>query len=351
MTTTTPLDERIIGSVTGALELYSIHLGRRLGLYETLEQPRTSDELATTTDINNRYSREWLEQQAVAGFITVDDPELAWDDRRYSLTKDQQAVFAIPDDVSHVSPLADMIVGIGQVLSNVGDAFRTGKGVPYQDYGPHFRNGMAGANRPAFTHELTSTWLEALPDVTARLSHGGSIADLGCGAGWSTIALARAFPDASIVGIDADPASITDARANAAKAGIDVQFELADAATLTEGGPYDLVLILEALHDMAAPTEVLRQAHRSLRDGGAVLVADEKVAERFIAPGDEMERFVYGFSVVHCLPATLAEEGSAAIGTAIRPDLVETMAFEAGFNSVELSDIDAGFFNLYALRP
>ena len=343
------LDERLIESAIGALELFSIHLGRNLGLYEALYEPRTVAGLAAAAGIDPRYAREWLEQQAVAGFVVVDDAELAWDRRRYRLTADQHALFARPEHLSHVSPLADMVAGIGQVLPEVAGAFRSGGGVPYPSYGTAFRNGQAGINRPAFTHDLVDSWLAAVPDVAERLQRGGRIADLGCGAGWSTIALAKAFPDCDVVGIDADPASIRDARANAAAAGIDVRFDCADASDLE--GSYDLVLILEALHDLAAPARVLSDVRKALRPDGAVLVADEKVAERFTAPGDELERMMYGWSVVHCLPATMAEEGSAAIGTVLRPKLVATLAGDAGFPSTELSEIDAGFFNLYTLRP
>lgn len=342
------LDERIVESTIGALELYSIHLGRSLGLYPALEHAQTVAQFAAQTGIDTRYAREWLEQQAVAGFVTVDAPGLPWDRRRYRLDEEQNALFTTPEHLSHVSPLADMIVGIGSVLASVADAYRTGSGVPYPHYGSAFRDGQAGVNRPAFVNELAGSWLQAVPDIVERLATGGAVADLGCGAGWSTIALARAFPNADIVGIDSDPASIADARANAATAGVTVRFECTDATSLQ--GTYDLVLILEALHDLAAPDATLRRARTVLRQGGAVLVADEKVNETFTAPGDEIERMMYGWSVVHCLPATLAEEGSAAIGTVIRPELVRALAFEAGFTSAELSDIDAGFFNLYTLR-
>ena len=343
------LDERLIDSAIGALELFSIHLGRNLGLYEALEQPCTVTDLTEIAGIDTRYAREWLEQQAVAGFVEVDDPTLAWDRRSYSLSEDQYALFACPEHLSHVSPLADMVAGIGKVIPDVATAFATGGGVPYPNYGAAFRDGQAGINRPAFTHELASSWLQAVPDIAARLHTGGRIADLGCGAGWSTIALAKAYPNCEVVGIDTDRASILDARANAAAAGVEVQFVCSDAADLN--GPFDLILILEALHDMAAPGPVLGHARRASAPSGAVLVADEKVAERFTAPGDELERMMYGWSVVHCLPAALAEEGSAGIGTVIRPELVATLAADAGFSSTELSDIDAGFFNLYTLRP
>ena len=346
---TTVLDERLVEAAIGTLELFSIHLGRRLGLYKALDRPTTPSELSTATGVDLRYAREWLEQQAVAGFITT-DPEIAdWDQRSYWLTEVQEATFVTPDDPAHVSPLADMVVGVSSVMDRLADAYLTGAGVPFADYGRWLRDGQAGINRPAFTHDLVDSWIGAVPDVVERLDEGGRIVDLGCGAGWSTIALAKRFPRAEVVGIDSDRASIADAVDNGTARGSTARFEAVDAGVQVNGDA-DLVLILEALHDMAQPADVLRAARAKLAPGGVLLVADEKVQETFTAPGDELERMMYGWSVVHCLPAALAEEPSAAIGTVIRPDLVESLAREAGFTSVEQSDIDAGFFNLYVLR-
>ena len=47
-----------------------------------------------------------------------------------------------------------------------------------------------------------------------------------------------------------------------------------------------LVLVLEALQDMARPADVLRSLRHALAPGESVMVADEKVADRFHAPGD-----------------------------------------------------------------
>lgn len=355
MTTTTleatGLDERIIDAAIGALELYAIHLGRRHGLYEHLTEPCTVAGLAAAGGVDVRYAREWLEQQAVAGLITVDDTGAPWDRRHYSLGAEQRALLVEADDPRHVSPLADMVAGIGIALDQVAQAYRSGEGVAYRRYGKAFRDGQAGINRPAFTHDLAAHWLDAVLGMRDRLAAGGRVADIGCGAGWSTIALARAFPDSEVVGVDADEASIRDARHNAAAAAVDVRFEVADATALEERGPFDLVMILETLHDLARPTHALRAAKRALAEGGAVLVADEKVAPAFAAPGDQLERMMYGWSVVHCLPAALADQPSAALGTVLRSSVVETLARDAGFEQVHKSNIDAGFFELYALQP
>lgn len=187
--------------------------------------------------------------------------------------------------------------------------------------------------------------------IADRLRGGGRLVDVGCGQGWSTIAVAGAFPEAEVVGIDADVASVEDARRHAAEQGVDVRFEAADAAVLADQGPFDAALILEALHDMSRPVEVLAAVRAAVTSDGALLVADEAVAPTFTAPGDDIERMMYGWSVLHCLPASLAEQPSAAIGTVIREDTVRALAAEAGFASVEVLPVDGGFFRLYLLRP
>ncbi|HVM54807.1 MAG TPA: class I SAM-dependent methyltransferase [Acidimicrobiales bacterium] len=351
MTEPITLDERLVSAATHSLELLSVHLGERLGLYSEIRArgSLTPPELATGAGIDARYAREWLEQQAVAGFLAVDDPAAGPDDRRYHLPDAHAGALHDPSAADHVAPLARMVVGIAKVIDDVIAAYRTGDGVPFARYGEDLRAGQAAINRPAFTTALVEEWLPAAGDLADRLRAGGRIADLGCGAGWSTIALAGAFPDATVVGIDADAASIEDARANAAAAGVAVQLEAIDADRLTDHGPFDAVLILEALHDMARPADVLRAARRSLAAGGAVIVADEAVADAFTAPGDEIERMMYGWSILHCLPASMTERPSAAIGTVIRESTVRDLASEAGFESVEVLPVDGGFFRLYRL--
>ena len=148
---------------------------------------------------------------------------------------------------------------------------------------------------------------------------------MGCGHGWSTIAVQAAWPSATVIGLDTDEASVAEARGHADAAGVAARFEVAGgdpAVELASYGPVDVVLILEALHDMARPGDILRAARAALAPGGMVVIADEAVAEVFSAPGDDLERMMYGWSVTHCLPAAMAEPGSAALGTALRPATV-----------------------------
>jgi ubiquinone/menaquinone biosynthesis C-methylase UbiE len=149
-----------------------------------------------------------------------------------------------------------------------------------------------------FRHELGSVWLPAVPDLHQRLRSAppARVLDLGCGLGASSVALAHAYPRATVLGIDLDAASVAAARDAAAAAGVAdrVSFEAGDAAQLTNGGPFDLVTMFEALRDMGDPVGALRAARRLLAEGGSVLVADERVADTFTAPGDATERLMYG---------------------------------------------------------
>lgn len=349
---TEELTERLFTATVGTLELFSVHVGRRLGLYGILAdgRARTAGDLAADAGIAPRYAREWLEQQAVAGLLDVDADAEDADRRRYRLAPDQARVLAHADDPAHVAPFGSMVAGIGQALPDVVDAYRTGAGVPYVRYGADFRDGQGGINRPAFTHDLVTEWLPSVRDVHDRLTAGVRVADVGCGLGWSTQAVARAYPRSRVTGIDADAASVAEAAAALGPALTDrVRYVTGDAATADDHGPFDVVLLLEALHDLGDPVAGLAGIRAALADGGVVLVADERVAETFTAPGDEVERMMFGWSVVHCLPAAIAGGDHRATGTAIRPDTVHCLARAAGFGRVETLPIANDLFRFYRL--
>jgi 2-polyprenyl-3-methyl-5-hydroxy-6-metoxy-1,4-benzoquinol methylase len=353
MTDDLDLTQRLCDATIGALELFGVHLGVTLGLYDALDRhgPLTAPELADRAGIHPRYAQEWCEQQAVAGYLVVASPSAVAATLRFGLPEEHRGALLDPVDGDHLAPFAAMVVGIAQVLDDVADAYRTGGGVPYARYGTAFRDGQGAINRPAFTSDLVKAWIPAVPGLTASLSAGARVLDVGTGQGWSSIAIQAAWPTATVIGIDTDTASIADARAHAAQAGVDVRFvsPLDDGIDIADLGPIDVAFIAEALHDMSDPADVLRSIRSVLADDGVVVVIDEAVAEAFTAPGDEVERMMYGWSIVHCLPAAMVEQGAEAIGTAIRPATVARLATEAGFATCDVVDVDAGFFRVYRI--
>ncbi|MGH3005851.1 MAG: methyltransferase domain-containing protein [Gaiellaceae bacterium] len=349
------LAERLGGAALGAYELLTVYLGHKLGLYRALADrgDATAADLAKATGTNERYSREWLEQQAVAGILAVDNSAAAPEGRRYSIPAGHEEVLLDPESLAYIVPMARFAVSFTSALPAVEEAFRGGGGVAWTTYGAEGREAQAGANRPQFAHLLASEWLPAMADVHARLSAEppAAVADVACGAGWSSIALAHAYPTATVDGYDVDEASVELARANAAEAGLGdrVRFHARDAGDPELAGRYDLVTIFESVHDMSRPVEVLEAVRGLAGEDGAVLVVDEKVADAFEAPGDEVERLMYTYSVLCCLPVGMSETPSAGTGTVMRTDTLRAYALEAGFTGLEVLPVEHDFFRLYRL--
>ncbi|MFI6679648.1 class I SAM-dependent methyltransferase [Kribbella sp. NPDC050470] len=352
--TTDALMERLFAAVIDTLEIASIHLGARLGFYRALADggEATADELATRTGCAGRYVREWLEQQAVAGLLTVDDPDAEPSARRYHLPAAHRPVLVDEDDLNYFAPWAGIAVDTLYPFEQLLDAYRTGAGVPFEAYGPDLVDAIGAANRPQFVN-LIGDWLGSIPEVRARLrgTPPARVGDVACGTAQSSIAIAQAFPQVTIDALDIDTTSIERARANIHAARLDgrIRAVLHDAGGPDLGGPFDVVTIFEALHDMNHPVEALRAARASLAPGGSVVIADERVADRFSPPGDEIERANYGFSVVHCLAVGMLDKDSAGTGTVLRPDTVRAYATSAGFARMDVLPIEHDFWRFYRL--
>jgi ubiquinone/menaquinone biosynthesis C-methylase UbiE len=347
------LVERLFEAVLGFNDLHAVYIGDRLGLYEALAGgAETPPEVASAAGCDERYVREWLEHQAVGGILEVDDAGAEAGARRYRIPPGHDEVLLDRDSVNYMSAFARMMVGMVEPLPAVLEAFRSGKGVPYADYPADFVEGQGDMNRTQFVNLLASEWLAAMPDVDERLRSGSArVADVACGTGWSSIAMAKGYPEVRVDGIDLDPASIEVARRAAESEGVTdrVDFMVRDAADPQLAGRYDLVTVFEAIHDMARPVDALRAMRGLLAEGGVALVADERVADEFTAPGDEVERVMYGWSILHCLPVGREEQPSAETGTAMRESTFRRYAEQAGFGNVEVVPIEHDFWRFYRL--
>ncbi len=345
--------ERLFGALIQTLDVYAIHLGTKLGYYAALagRSPLNAGELAAATGTMERYAREWLEQQAVSAILEVDDQAADPAERRYTLPPAHAEVLTDPDSLRYLAPAAGQIVAAGLALPGLVQTYRGERTFGWDDYAPEMRDGQADMNRPWFLAALGTSVLPSIPDVHERLSAGGRVADIGCGGGWSTIAMAKAYPGIDADGYDLDEPSVEMARGNAAREGVSdrVRFHARDAASEDVAGSYDLVTAFECIHDLGDPVGVLRTMRRLRNEGGAVLVVDEKVAERFTAPGDDVDRLMYGFSITTCLPDGMSHPGSAGTGTVMRPDTLRAYAREAGFADIEILPMDHDTFRLYRL--
>ncbi|MEO3785720.1 class I SAM-dependent methyltransferase [Actinocorallia sp. B10E7] len=345
---------KMLGDAVALTELASAWLGVRLGLYEALaEGAADARTLAERAGVHPRYAREWLEQQGVAGMVEIAEDHEDPYARRFSLGEGPATVLLDADSPYYMGTLPGFALSMAEATPRVAGAFRSGGGVPFSAYGEGARHGIGGLNRADFL-TFAAEWVATLPDVRERLAGGaGRILDLGCGTGWSSIALAEAFPGALVDGIDLDERSVKEAGEHALTRGLDgrVTFRHGDAAEIvrTAAGSYDLVCLFQALHDMADPVAVLRTARGLLAPGGAVLIGDQRVADGYGAVGDLMERLNYGCSVLHCLPATRAEGTAVEAGTVLRAGTVREYAAEAGYGGFAELPIEHDVWRFYRL--
>ena len=349
------LVERLFEATLGTFDLLTVYVGDRLGLYRALADggASTSGDLARASGIHERYAREWLEQQAMSGILEVDDPDADAGDRRYSLPEGHDEALLHETSLNYIAPMAQAVVACVRPIDALLDAFRSGDGVPYAGYGADLHEGQARFTRPLFENLLATEWLPAVPEVHERLQADppARVADVACGLGRSSIAIARGYPKVTVDGIDLDGASIDRARGLLPGSGVEdrVSFHHADAADPGFAHRYDLVTVFEALHDMSFPVEVLRTLRGLLADGGSVIVGDERTAERFSLDAGPVERLYYGFSVLHCLPVGMVGENPAGTGTVMRQSTVQAYAEEAGFTGFEVLPIENDFWRFYRL--
>jgi SAM-dependent methyltransferase len=345
--------ERVFSAILGAMDLNAIYLGDRLGLYEALADgtAQTPGELAERVGALPRYVREWCEAQAASGYLVCQDPQAEPDERRFELPAAMREIMLDRDSLAHLAPSIRCTVVAGRALPELVGTYRGERTFGWEDHGPEMRHGQADSNRPIFRALLVQDWLERVPEVRDRLTRPDShVAEVGCGMGWASIALAEGLPGLHVDGYDIDAPSVEAARHYAEQEGVAdrVAFHVADISDVQDGPEYDAVFAFECLHDMSRPVEALK-AMRALARGADVLVVDERTEDAFTPNASPMERLLYGYSLMVCLPDGMSATPSAGTGTVMRAGTVREYAAAAGFAQVDVIELDHDQFRLYRL--
>jgi 2-polyprenyl-3-methyl-5-hydroxy-6-metoxy-1,4-benzoquinol methylase len=338
---------RLFEELNNGMSCLVLELGYRLGLIQTLasEGAMSSSELAGYFGYSERYVHEWLEAMAAGEYLAHD----AISDR-FSLPPAHAEVLVEPNSPYSAIGTIGWVTSMARILPNLMVAFNNGGGVPFKEYGQEIVTAQSYENRPKFVNYYVNTWIPTMPDIENKLKDGGRVAEIGCGTGWSSIALAKGFGNISIDAIDPDEPSINEAKINAAieEVAERIDFHLSTIEEAELEGPYDLVTAFECLHDLPYPIQALNRMRELAGQSGAVLVADVAVGETLEENTNFFGHICYNFSVLHCLPQAMDFPHAAATGTVIKPSIVRRYAEKAGFTEVEILPIE-GPWRFYRL--
>ena len=322
---------RFAADQAAGMHLSTVVLGEQLGLWRALADggAQTGVELAARTGYEPRLVLEWLRAQAVSGYCEHDE-----DTDRFRLTPEQRACLAEEGGPSFAAGGLTTVSAVHRRVEDVADAFRRRKAVPWEAHDPGLFSGVARAFRPAFETHLTSSWIPALTGIDERLRAGGRVADVACGFGTSSILLARAYPASTVAAFDQHALSIEAARRAAAEAGVAdrVTFEVRDAAELPDAG-YDLVCVLNALHEMGDPVGVCRRVRENLTEGGRLLLVEPVAGDRLADGHTPVGRSFLAASTMICLPSALSQGGDRHLGAQAPDADFAEVTRAAGFSS------------------
>jgi ubiquinone/menaquinone biosynthesis C-methylase UbiE len=303
-------------------------IGDRLGLYRTLagSGALTAAELAARSGTHERYVREWLNAHAASGYVNY----LA-DSGRYQLSPEQAMLFAREESPAFIVGGFQTALAAGRIVDRLTDAFKSGDGIGWHEHHPDMFPSCARFYKVGYLNHLVQQWIPALQGVEDKLKHGIRVADVGCGVGYSTLIMAKAFPKSTFVGFDYHTESIEAARRHAKESGVgNARFEIGSADTY-EGHSYDFVTVFDALHDMGDPAAASRHVLRSLAPDGTWMIVEPYAGDRIEENLNPIGRAYYAASTLLCTPCSLSQKGRMGLGAQAGEARLRSVVSGAGF--------------------
>jgi hypothetical protein len=339
---------RFVGDLGAGMHMPTVLIGEKLGLYKTLARtgPMTPGELAKATGTKERYVHEWLSAQAAAGYVMWDEKA-----KRFHMSPEQAVALTDENGPAYIPGAFYIVESLFKDEAKLADAFRSGNGVGWHEHSPELFVGTDKFFRPGYLANLTSAWLPALDGVVAKLEGGGSVADVGCGHGSSTLVMAAKYPKATFVGTDYHRPSIEAASSAAKAAGLSdrVRFEVASAKDYV-GKDFDLITFFDCLHDMGDPVGAAKHARNAIGSEGTWMVVEPFANDRLEANLNPVGRVFYSASTMICTPASHSQEGAAGLGAQASDQQLEMVARDGGFTRFRRAT-QTPFNRVFEIRP
>lgn len=329
------------------------YVGDHLGLYGALAAtgPVTSQGFADHTGLHERWLREWLRHQACVGQV-----EYLEESDRFYLSPEARAAFLDETSPAFLAGGFETIVALFATADALPDCFRTGIGQTYDDKGQGCAGGIERLSQQLQKHELVPTVLPLLEGVLAKLEAGAVVADVGCGAASSTIAMAEAFPNSRFVGYDISQHALDRARRNLSESGLgNVELHNPAETAIPSVPTFDLVTTFGVIHDTPHPDQLIRGLRATTKSDGTWLCEDIRSFPTFPEnlKNNPIAGLLYGFSVNLCMSSAMSEPDGAGLGTlGFNEEVAKQMCAEAGFTRFRrLPYDDNPLNNYYEIRP
>lgn len=324
---------KMLGDLGGAFSVPTVRIGFRLGLFRSLHEdgPATAADLAERLGLADRYVREWALAQAANGYVGFDAAT-----ERFSLSPEQAMIFGLEDNPLYLAGAFDLAAAMVDGEPKVEAEFRTGEGVAWGESSGCLFCAVGAFFLPGYLNGIVQSWLPALDGMLPRLQSGAKVADIGCGVGFSTLLMARAFPNSRFVGYDFHGPSIEQANAHAAAHGLAerVRFEAVAAKEIGEL-EFDLITMFDCLHDMGDPRGCAQHVRSLLKTDGAWMIVEPIASDDPAANiANPVSRLYYNASTMICVPTSLAQEVGEALGAQAGEAKLTAVLTEAGFDSV-----------------
>lgn len=296
-------EKLIEDTVSGGLHTMVLALGHRVGIVDAfyrLGRPATAKEISKEASLNLRYVQEWLTCMTAKGIVQ-------YEDEAYSLPASERVQKAVL--TSAVLPMfADCLSSLESVMRDPDH----NRGYPFPQKDLEWLgkfNEVSAFNPEWITRNLEPVFEHFHTETQENIEN---ILDFGCGYGKLCQQLALSQPDCDVTGVDIDEVSVKHCQQTYCYPNLRF-LRNADLFYSNLKKKFDVIILMEVLHDLPDPSHVLSELKSVLKPNGYIVAFEPNISSDVSANiGSEAAQSHLPYSVFFCLPNSMSQ--SPAVG-------------------------------------
>ena len=341
---------KAVNDIAASSTAMLVILGERLGLYKAMAQENkylSVQELATTTGTNARLVKEWLANQVASGYIEYNPST-----EKYFLPPEHALALSNSNSPVYIQGAFKAIKSYFKDEEEFVKMFKNEKTFSWMEHHPCMAEGWAEFFKSGYIGSLLDVWIPSIDNgkILQRLKDGINVADVGCGFGFSTVFMAKAFPNSNFIGFDFDKTSVEKANNLAKQENLNnVKFQTA-SATEFPGTNYDFITFFDCLHDMGDPQGALTHVLNVInKEDGVCMVVEPYAQNKLEENINPISKTYYAASTLICVPNSLAFNGPA-LGAQAGEDKIRDVVKKSGFTYFKRA-VDTPINIVYEIKP